>query len=211
MQVRKMRKKKFNSYWYSETHTVRHNPPLKVTWADGKVTELHFTREKSNEGYLYSHAKYPTKIKPEDLPEWYMHGRFFKQWGYLSAKGVTDMVYKPNNWVNHLFRDDILFIKYGGSIEQNSVGWCEQYDMVLDGWDMVYFLAYLKVFQNYDVEPYLEQMRDKVRLYQQTNPEEHDCITVEEFNQHFNSKYEQLVNWINGTGEDPRWWLKKTN
>ena len=37
-----------------------------------------------------------TKIKAKDLPEWYVHGRFYKRFGYLSSKGVVDLHYIPN-------------------------------------------------------------------------------------------------------------------
>ena len=43
----------------------------------------------NEDGYLFAQAIYPTKIKAEDLPEWYVYGRYYKCFGYLSAKGVV--------------------------------------------------------------------------------------------------------------------------
>lgn len=41
--------------------------------------------------YLFAQAVYPTKIKADELAEWYVYGRYYKGFGYLSAKGVVDM------------------------------------------------------------------------------------------------------------------------
>ena len=38
------------------------------------------------EGYLFADGIYPTKVKPEDLPDWYVYGRYYKCFGYISAK-----------------------------------------------------------------------------------------------------------------------------
>ena len=52
----------------------------------------------NEDGYLFAQAIYPTKIKAEDLPEWYVYGRYYKCFGYLSAKGVVDMKYVPSRY-----------------------------------------------------------------------------------------------------------------
>ena len=73
----------------------------------------------NEDGYLFSQAIYPTKIKAEDLPEWYMYGRYYKCFGYLSAKGVVDMKYVPSRYSNHFLKDDFLFISYNSMISEN--------------------------------------------------------------------------------------------
>lgn len=63
---------------------------------------------------LYSGGRYPTRITPEDLPEYYfpIHSRVI--WymnGYLKMTGIVDMGY---SWVkeNHLFKGmDIIFMR----------------------------------------------------------------------------------------------------
>ena len=40
---------------------------------------------RNDDGTLFS-GHYRTKIKPEDLPEWYLYGRYYKRFGYMSAK-----------------------------------------------------------------------------------------------------------------------------
>jgi len=45
-----------------------------------------FSLRKSDNGYLFSNVIYPTKIKAEDLIEWYIRGRYYKRHGFLSTK-----------------------------------------------------------------------------------------------------------------------------
>ena len=52
-------------------------------------------------GYLFAHGIHAAKIKAEDLPEWYVYGRYYSCFGYLSAKGVVDMKYAPIRYSNH--------------------------------------------------------------------------------------------------------------
>ena len=78
---------------------------------DAKLRE--FVRIESSEGYLLSSGKYrqyKTKILPSDLPEWYVYGYFYKRHGYMSAKGIKDLAYRPQKHWNHMFKDDCLFI-----------------------------------------------------------------------------------------------------
>ena len=42
----------------------------KIVWVRHQMQYI-----KDKDGYLFSDMVYPTKIKPEDLPEWYVHGR----------------------------------------------------------------------------------------------------------------------------------------
>ena len=73
-------------------------------------------KEENEDETLFS-GRYKTKMKSEDLPEWYVYGRFYKRFGYISTKGITDMVYIPNLWINHFLKDDFLLVSYGGKIE----------------------------------------------------------------------------------------------
>ena len=63
---------------------------------------------KTGDGTLFSSNGRKTKLLEADAPEWYLFGRFYKMWGYLSTKGVMDMVYVPNMCFNHFLRDDFL-------------------------------------------------------------------------------------------------------
>lgn len=70
-----------------------------------------------NDDFTLFSGHHKTKIKEEDLPEWYVFGRYYKLWGFLSTKGITDLQYIPNLWINHFLKDDCLLISYGGKIE----------------------------------------------------------------------------------------------
>ena len=38
-------------------------------------------------GYLYACGRYPTKILPEDLPEWFVYGYMYKRHGQITYLG----------------------------------------------------------------------------------------------------------------------------
>ena len=71
-----------------------------------------------NDDFTLFSGHHKTKIVEEDLPEWYVFGRYYKMWGFLSTKGITDLRYIPNLWINHFLKDDCLLISYGGKIEE---------------------------------------------------------------------------------------------
>lgn len=89
------------------------------TYEDYRYKNKCWRRVTLPDGYLYSKGRYPTKLRERDLPEWYVYGRYYKRFGYLSAKGITDMLYIPSKYTNHFLKDDCLFISYGGKIEPN--------------------------------------------------------------------------------------------
>ena len=95
---------RFKSNLYTVERRVWRNH--KLCW----IQNDHFT--------LFS-GHHKTKIKEEDLPEWYVFGRYYKLWGFLSTKGITDLQYIPNLWINHFLKDDCLLISYGGKIEEH--------------------------------------------------------------------------------------------
>ena len=72
-----------------------------------KRIEGHLCTISNDDGTLFSGC-FKTKIRPTDLPEWYLYGRYYKRWGYMSTKGIVDMVYRPNLHVNHFLKDDFL-------------------------------------------------------------------------------------------------------
>jgi len=113
-----MRKKSIKSTLYVESKI----------YFDRKEKEFKVLRDP--DGCLYSKGRYLTKILPEDLPEWFIHGYMYKRHGYMSAKGVKHLLYKPNYTVeNHLHKYDSLFISYDAPIEpykdENGFEWYE--------------------------------------------------------------------------------------
>ena len=56
----------------------------KTKWQSGQYINIY-----GKDDTLFSGGIYPTKIKIDDLPDWYVFGRVYKHWGYLSAKGSS--------------------------------------------------------------------------------------------------------------------------
>lgn len=138
-----------------------------------KDHELHLIQ---NEDFTLFSGHHRTKIVEEDLPEWYVFGRYYKMWGFLSTKDITDLWYIPNLWINHFLKDDCLLISYGGKIEEKAD------DRIYDRYSGVdervwgnEILAVLKgaeKFSGYDIAPIVEQVREKKRILIENHPDE---------------------------------------
>lgn len=108
-----------------------------------------------NDDFTLFSGHHKTKIKEEDLPEWYVFGRYYKLWGFLSTKGITDLQYIPNLWINHFLKDDCLLISYSGKIEEHpdSIGF-EKYSGVDErvwGNEILHVLKGARMFSQYDI------------------------------------------------------------
>ncbi len=131
----------------------------------------------SEDGSLFSDV-FPTKIFPEDLPEWYIYGRYYKRFGYISTKGVTDLLYVPNKYTNHFLKDDFLYISYGGKItkKEKEDAWLyekyEGYDHVIYCTEILDFLKGARDYSGYDISVVVEQLREKQRWLRETYPDE---------------------------------------
>ncbi len=90
---------------------------------------------KDPDGYLFSRGKYRTKVRPEDLPAWYVYGRYYKQYGYLSAKAVKYLVFVPSKNSQRNAKDDCLLISYHLPIvpSPDRPGWYDGYDYLIYG------------------------------------------------------------------------------
>lgn len=135
--------------------------------------ELHLIQ---NEDFTLFSGHHRTKILEEDLPEWYVFGRYYKMWGFLSTKGITDLKYRPNLWINHFLKDDCLLISYGGRIEEkaNSSDF-DKYSGVDErvwGNEILHILKGAEKFSHYDIAPIVEQIREKMRVLAENHPEE---------------------------------------
>lgn len=135
--------------------------------------ELHLIR---NEDFTLFSGHHKTKITEEDLPEWYVFGRYYKMWGFLSTKGITDLRYIPNLWINHFLKDDCLLISYGGKIEEcQGSNPYDQYtgvDERIWGTEILDVLKGAKKFSGYDISGIVEQIREKERILIEKHPEE---------------------------------------
>lgn len=141
--------KKFNSVsYYDEKYVFKNRKYIKV---------------KSTDGYLFTKDGYRTKIKPEDLPEWYVYGYFHKCYCYLSAKGVVDIAYYPN-YNNHIHKDDVVLISYNKKIKRAKYAiYCDGFDEFVD-YDEKYILAVEK-YSGLDLSDIKKAALEKEKWY----------------------------------------------
>lgn len=122
------------------------------------------------EGYLYAQGRYPTKIKPEDLPEWYVCGYLRAERVYISAQGVKHMVYAPI-FNNHRDKDDLLYISYDQPIlpdkRSPSGKWLHGYDHILYGGLVIPYLKAVALYSAYDIKPIMKQIDEKQKWYRE--------------------------------------------
>ena len=132
-----------------------------------------FVKIESPEGYLLSHGKYKTKIKAEDLPEWYVYGYYYKKHGYMSAKGIKHLAYRPQKHWNHMFKDDFLFVSYDKPITHtgDSVYDYQGYDELMYGGIIVEFLLAAEKYSGYDITEIKAQIEDKRLWLKETFPD----------------------------------------
>lgn len=142
------------------------------TLGDYKRVGRHIRYVTNEDGTLFS-GHYHTKIRPEDLPEWYLYGRYYKRFGYMSTKGITDMLYIPSRFSNHYLKDDCLLISYGGSITEVTDPELSAYERY-QGWnervwgnEIITILRGARKYSGYDIQPFIEKLRWK-KEYMQT-------------------------------------------
>ena len=121
----------------------------------------------NEDGTLFA-GPYKTKIRPEDLPQWYIYGRYYKCFGYMSAKGITDMLYLPSKFSNHFLKDDCLLVAYGGKIEEKNDGNTYSrfdrhtgYDELVWGNEIIGILKGARNHSDYNIDTLIEQIREK--------------------------------------------------
>lgn len=127
----------------------------------------HLRYIESNDGTLFSgHRR--TKILAQDLPEWYIYGRYYKCWGYMSTKGITDLLYVPNKFVNHFLKDDWLYISYGGKITETvppeDGSYYDRYtgyDETVWGPEIIDILQGARLYSDYDISGIIRQIKEK--------------------------------------------------
>lgn len=127
----------------------------------------HLRYVESADGTLFS-GHHKTKILAEQLPKWYIYGRYYKCWGYLSTKGITDLLYVPNKCFNHFLKDDCLYIAYGGKIKENASLKSESvyteysgFDERVWGSEIIGMLQGAQLYSGYDISGIIQQLKEK--------------------------------------------------
>ena len=136
-----------------------------------------YTCTANKNGYLYAKDKYPTKIKPSDLPEWFVYGRYYKFNGYMCSKGVVDLKYVPSKNTNHFLKDDYLMVSYSEKITPipNSEAAYEKYcgyDERIYGASILPFLKAARKYSGYDISGIIKQLEEKTVWLSKEYPSE---------------------------------------
>lgn len=139
----------------------------KMVWRNRE----HIAIEDEN-GYLFSQGRYKTKIRPDDLPEWYVRGYFYKRWGYMSAKGVKYLHYRPNMTFNHMFKDDFLFISYDKPIvpAESDPLWYQGYDEYVFGGAILSMVRAIDRYSDCDTTEVKKAIEVKRQWFKETYP-----------------------------------------
>lgn len=124
----------------------------------------------SKDGTLLAANYGRTKLYASELPEWFVYGRYYKRFGYLSTKGITALKFVPNMYTNHFLKDDRLMISYGK--HQNELDDDEKYDTWVWGTEILDVLKGAQIYSNYDIAPIIYQIKDKMAWLRETYPEE---------------------------------------
>lgn len=143
------------------------------TVEDMKTIDGYLRYVRNDDGTLFS-GSYRTKIKPQDLPEWYLYGRYYKRFGYMSTKRITDMVYIPSRFSNHYLKDDCLLLSYGGKITEATDLDKSAYERYQDWdervWDseIITILRGARKYSGYDIAPFIDKLKWKKEYMQKT-------------------------------------------
>ena len=117
------------------------------------------------------------KFTSNDLSPWYVYGRYYKQFGYMSARGVKYIEYLPSCWTEHFLKDDCLLVSYRAEITQDpsrgtGVFSLLGYDERIWGSEILYFLRALKKYSpSVDSLSVIEKIKKKQDFLRKKYPE----------------------------------------
>lgn len=152
-----------------------------------KENDWHY--EHLEDDCLYAKMKYPTHITPKDLPEWFVKGKYYGNDGFLSARDVQNLKFKPNYHLNHLHKDDVLFVSYRGEIEEYTdsfYGFPEvayrNFDYAVEGSNILNFLLAVKIYSPMvDTEEIEKEMIKKSEWFLRDFPDDADAVNTREY------------------------------
>lgn len=114
---------------------------------DGKIKhDKGFYYYKDKDNYLFSYGIYKTKVREEDLPDYYVKLWLYPRYKYISLKGIKDLYYRPSFFTNHYRKDDFLYISYSDEIKFDNQGFAVNYDEVIYGPEIDHFIMKLTIY-----------------------------------------------------------------
>lgn len=130
-------------------------------------------------GWLYANGRNRTKITAEDLPEHYIPMTVSKVDGYISVNGIVDIIYRSNYHINHMHKDDLLYISYTTPIKKEPRVYNAHddfdyynYDALLWGANIIDFIEAVRKYNSYDIEPIAAEVIKKEKFFIEKYPEE---------------------------------------
>lgn len=132
--------------------TEKKSVPKGLFYTHGRFGRGYRETLDTNSPYLYASGHRLSKYTKDDMPPWYcpIHCRSISYMqGYVKCKGVTDIGYTFHK-ENHLFKDDYIYLKYGGRLEETYSEWgyrsYSNYDLCIDGNDILDIILYVEHF-----------------------------------------------------------------
>lgn len=153
-----------------------------------------FYASKDGDEYLRSGGIYHTKLRPEDMPDWYYRKDDAYGTRFYNAKTVRKLIYRPNYFVdNHFLKDDFLFAVYGKDIPIIETGLYQgdAFELirsirdaghdysVLWGWNIIGFLNLAEKTVGMDVSVLRKEIDEKATWYLEQNQEFHPEVFPE--------------------------------
>ena len=167
------------------------------------LSKISFSRERGHyyvdlNGHLYSEMRYPTKLTPEDLPEHFVHGYYYRNEGYLSSRNVKYLVYKPNMFFNHVFKDDMLYISYDKPITEmvvpsfsGTTTVFDGYDYAISGGQILEFLEKVEKYSDFDTSEIGKKLIEKVEWFINKYPYDMEIPYAHSYLKRLKEKYEK--------------------
>lgn len=136
---------------------------------------------------LFAHGTEPTNIQPEDLPAHFVN----TGWNtvrYIDALGVVDLKYEPNMWINHLLKDDYLYVSYGQkiTIEEREDSFkhvskdYKNYDVAISGYGIIDFLKAVEA-TGFNIDELKDQLEKKRLHFKEKHPFEYEMGSKKPF------------------------------
>lgn len=137
---------------------------------DLRRVDGHYRYVGTSDGTLFSANYGRTKLYASELPEWFVYGRFYKRFGYLSTKVIKAMRYVPNWHTHHFLKDDHLQISYDKTESELGDYW-EDTTWVW-GTEILDVLQGAKIYSNYDIAPIISIIKEKIEWLRKAHPEQ---------------------------------------
>ncbi len=149
---------------------------------------------------LYSMGRYPTKIVKEDLPEYYIEFSSRTIWymtGYLKTAGVVDIEYEATK-INHLFKDDYLYISYKEKLKSCQNRWGSKdymnYDICICGNSIVPILLYIEKYSDFNIDKIKDKIYGKIKWFKENCENEYNQFFANKDTDIFQYYKDKMVN-----------------